>query len=68
MNFNDNDGYPPEPDDDPMPPWADADAMIADMDKADDRLACFLIDNGREDEIVAGVPAFLYKALYLDKP
>ena len=64
--FDDDDGPPL---DDAMPAWADADAMIAAMQEAEDRQAVFLCDHGREGEPVnGGMPAFLHKALYLDNP
>ena len=69
MFDDDDDGYPPELDDDPMPAGADADAMIAAMQEAEDRHAVFLCDSGREDEPVdGGMPAWFYKILYLDEP
>jgi hypothetical protein len=67
MNFDD-DASPPL-DDDGMPAWADAGAEIAAMQEAEDKHAVWLCDNGREGEPVnAGMPAWWYKALYLDKP
>lgn len=54
--------------DDGMPAWADADAEIAAMQSAEDRHAVWLCDKGREDEPVnGGMPAWFYKALYLDE-
>jgi hypothetical protein len=44
-------------------------AEIAALQEAEDRQAIWLCDNGREDEPVdGGMPAFLHKALHLDKP
>lgn len=44
-------------------------AELAAMQEAEDRRAIWLCRNGREDEPVdGGMPAFLYKALYLDEP
>ena len=68
MNFDDDDDYPPLGDDG-MPSWADADAEIANVQEAEDRHAVWLCDNGREDEPVnGGMPAWSYKAVYLDEP
>jgi hypothetical protein len=62
MNFDDDD-------DDGMPAWADADAEIASMQEAEDRHAVWLCNNGREDEPINGeMPAWFYKALYVDEP
>jgi|NGEPerStandDraft_6_1074524.scaffolds.fasta_scaffold384839_2 hypothetical protein len=44
-------------------------AELEAMQDEEDRHAVWLCDNGREDEPVdGGMPAFLYKALYLDEP
>jgi hypothetical protein len=67
MVFDDADGPPLS--DDGMPAWADADAEIAAMQVAEDRHVVWLCDNGREDEPSdCGIPAWFYKALYLDEP
>jgi hypothetical protein len=67
VDFDDDDDYPPT--EDSMPAWADADAEIAAMQEAEDRHVVWLCDNGREDEPVDGrMPAWWYKALYLDEP
>jgi len=43
-------------------------AEIAAMQEAENRHAVWLCDNGREDESVdGGMPAWWYKALYLDE-
>jgi hypothetical protein len=56
-------------DDDAMPAWADADAEVAALQEAEDRHAVRLCDNGREDAPVnGGMPAWWYKAEYLDEP
>jgi hypothetical protein len=68
MHLDDDDDSPPV-DDDGMPAWADADAEIAAVKEAEDRHAVWLCDNGREDEPVnGGMPAWFYKALYVDEP
>lgn len=68
MNFDDDDdNYPPL--DDGMPVGADADAEIAAIQEAEDRRVVCLCASGREDEPVdGGMPAWWYKALYLDEP
>jgi hypothetical protein len=75
MSFDDDDF-----DDDDYPPdseeylaadsyAAGADAEIAAMQKAEDAHVVWLCNNGREDEAAGGgMPAWFFKALYLDEP
>jgi len=66
--FNEDDDAPYH-DDDGMPAWADADADIAVLQESEGRHAIWLCANGREDEPVdGGMPAWFYRALYLDEP
>lgn len=62
---NDEDGPPL---DDLMPAGADADSEIAALQEAEDRHVVWLCDHGREEDPVGGMPAWWYKALYLDEP
>lgn len=65
--FDDDDF--PAVEDDGMPAWADADADITALQESEDRCVVRLCDNGLEDEPVdGGMPAWFYKALYLEKP
>lgn len=72
MNHDDDD-YPPDSDEYLAAHSYAAEvgekAEIAAMQEAQDRQVVWLCDNGREDEPVdGGMPAWWYKALYLDKP
>jgi hypothetical protein len=65
--------YPPLPDQyleaDSFADSIAIDVEIAAMQEAEDRHVVWLCDNGREDEAVdGGMPAWFYKALYLDEP
>jgi hypothetical protein len=73
MNCNDDNDEPQPSDEELAAEDLAADAGIAAeleaMQEAEDRRVIWLCDNGREDEPVdGGMPAFLYKALYLDEP
>jgi hypothetical protein len=72
MISNDDD-YPPDSEEyieaDSLAASVDADVEITAMREAEDRHVIWLCDNGREDESVGGgMPAWFYKALYLDEP
>jgi len=68
MNDDDDEYFPPL-DDEGMAEEAEGVAEIAALQKAEDELAVWLCDNGREDEPVNGeMPAWFYKAFYLDEP
>ena len=73
MIFEEDDDYPPDSDEylgaDSYAAGGNADVEIAAMQEAEDRQVVWLCNDGREDEPVdGGMPAWVYKAFYLDEP
>ena len=73
MISNDDHDYPPDSEEyleaDGLAASVGADVEITAMQEAEDRRVVWLCDGGREDEpVYGGMPAWFYKALYLDEP
>ena len=72
VDDGEDDDYPPDSEEyleaENLAASVDADVEMAAMQQTEDRRVLWLCDNGREDEAVdGGMPAWFYKALYLDE-